>query len=333
VVGVPCRPQDLVAPHDHVVNFYDEEEDIVAELTRFVAAGRRRGEAVVVVATQAHRDALTAGLARYGQDARETDHYQCVDAAETLSAFMVDGEPERSRFRTVVGGLLARAAGGGRPVRAFGEMVALLWAAGNVSGAIQLESLWNELGQDRPFSLYCAYPMAALAGVGDLSAASQVCDRHSSILGPLSYTSGAARTPALDGAAERSEVFVPVPTAVRAVRRFLSETLSAWCEDDLVADAALVGSELASNAVRHAGSPFRVSVRRSDSVVRIAIHDVCSVQPVRIDLSPDRASGRGVALVAGLSRRWGSDAVPGGKVVWSELARHQTRLGMSHTPG
>ncbi|HSV67955.1 MAG TPA: MEDS domain-containing protein [Mycobacteriales bacterium] len=330
-------PYDLLEPHDHVVNFYDGEEDLVAELARYVAEGLRQGEAVVVVATQAHRDAVTAGLARYGTDgerAQETGHYRCLDAAETLAAFMVEGEPERSQFRTVVGELVARAAEGGRPVRAFGEMVALLCADGNFSGAIQLEGLWNELGRDYPFSLYCAYPIAVLAGPGDLTAARQVCDRHSTILGPLSYTARAARAPAIDGTAERSEMFVPVPTAVHAVRRFLSDTLAAWGEDDLVADAALIGSELASNAVQHAGSPFRASIQRSDSVVRIAVHDLCSVLPVRLDHIPDRSGGRGVALVAGLSRRWGSDVVPDGKVVWSELARSQTSSrSMSPTPG
>jgi hypothetical protein len=321
VGGVAAGAGDHLAPHAHLVNFYDDEADIVAELTRFVAEGLCRGEAVVVVATQAHRDALAAGLAGYGVDGGSAGRYECLDAAGTLAAFMVDGAPDRSRFRTVVGGLVARAAAGGRPVRAFGEMVALLWADGNVPAAIRLESLWNELGREYPFSLYCAYPVAVLATADDLTATGHVCDRHSSILGPLSYTAPATGVPDLDNTTQRCGLFLPVPTAVPALRRFLRDTLTAWDEHtDLIDDALLIGTELATNAVLHARSPFRASIRRSDAAITIALHDISAAQPLRPKISPATRHGRGITLVANLSHKWGSDIRPDGKVVWSELA-------------
>lgn len=320
-------PHDFGVPHDHVVNFYDDDDDVVAELINFVADGLRLDAGVIVVATQAHRDALDAGLAGRGIDpdqARETGRYQCADAAGTLARFMVGSVPDGDRFRAVVGAFIARA--GDRPVRVFGEMVALLWEGGNVTGAIELESLWNGLGEDHAFSLYCAYPGSVLDAATDLGVIEVLCERHSAVLPPLSYSATAPDTGPLAGLVERSKVFVPVTTAVRAARRFVIETLSAWGEDGLLADAALVVSELASNAVRHAGSPFRASVLRSDSVVRITVEDASGLPPRRSDPSSDRLGGRGVALVASLSTRWGSELVADGKVVWSELTRSRARL-------
>jgi hypothetical protein len=79
--------------------------------------------------------------------------YASLDAAATLSQFMVDGEPSPGRFTEIVGSIIARAANGRRRVRIFGEMVALLWADGNWAAAIRLEALWNDLARTHSFSL------------------------------------------------------------------------------------------------------------------------------------------------------------------------------------
>ena len=311
-------------PHNHVVNFYDDDDDVIAEVANYVAQGLRQGEAAVIVATRAHRNALDAGLFRHGIDssrARESEQYHCLDAADTLSTFMVNGEPERGRFTSVIGGLIARAAKGERHVRVFGEMVALLWETGNVSGAIELESLWNELAQDHQFSLYCAYPLSSLLEDGDLVAASRVCAHHSGVVAPLSYTSNTLTSLPVDEVGPRSQLFVPIPAAVPAARRFVADTLLAWNERDLVDQASLVVSELATNAVRHASSAFRASICRDDSMVRITVRDVSSMPPHKADPSSEALGGRGVSIVDMLSVRWGTDLVSDGKVVWSELAR------------
>ena len=60
--------------------------------------------------------------------------------------------------------MVAQAAQNGRRVRAFGEMVALLWSEGNQAAAIRLEELWNELALSQTFCLFCAYSMDSLGG-------------------------------------------------------------------------------------------------------------------------------------------------------------------------
>ena len=77
---------------------------------------------------------------------------------------------------------MRRAAATGRPVRAYGEMVALLWEHGDVLAAIELEELWNDLGRELDFSLLCAYRSASVQGDEHAQALEQVRLLHSSEL-------------------------------------------------------------------------------------------------------------------------------------------------------
>lgn len=64
----------------------------------------------------------------------------------------------------MIGNVIASVTDGRSRVRAFGEMVALLWAEGNHGGAIRLEELWNDLQNSHSFALFCAYPMNGFGG-------------------------------------------------------------------------------------------------------------------------------------------------------------------------
>ncbi|MBA2280986.1 MAG: MEDS domain-containing protein [Acidimicrobiia bacterium] len=304
------------------MSFYDEHEHLVADVVRFLVDGVRANEALLVVATPAHLAAIDAGLLAEGisgDDRRAAGDYISLDAADTLAAFMVEGRPDRSRFVAAVGGIIERAGAGDldeRGVRVFGEMVALLWDDGAVAAAIELESLWNELAATHEFSLLCGYPLAALAG-GGVAAATQVCDRHSAVLAPRSY--GPTPSPAVEPAAS-SEVFLPVPSAVRAARRFVRAELHELGASAVVHDALLLASELASNAVRHAGSAFRLSVAQKGGVVRIAVDDAGTGEPVRGEPTDWALGGRGILLVDEVAASWGTDRHNDGKSVWCELA-------------
>ena len=101
----------------------------------------------------AHLARLEDALTAQGFDlaaARAAGQYVSLDAAETLSRFMVDAEPDPSRFEDVIGALVEGAAAGQRSVRVYGEMVALLAAAGNHRATIRLEQLWNDLQHRAP---------------------------------------------------------------------------------------------------------------------------------------------------------------------------------------
>lgn len=309
-----------LAPCDHAVTFYDTVGEGVSTVAGFVAEGLALDERVVVVATAAHRAALDDALISSGVDpdqAVAAGRYLALDARTTLDALLVDGNPDPERFRSVVGPFVETARRDGVRVRFFGEMVALLWEAGDVAGAIALEALWNDLRAGEPFTLLCAYP-STLLDSADVGEVSRMCGQHTVVQSPAGYASARSASGAPD-VVRRAETFVPVPEAVSAVRRFVTGVLRSWGEDDLVPDAALVISEMATNAVMHAESAFRAFVERADGVVRIAIEDAGSGMPESLAADGDDLNGRGVAIVEALSARWGWDALAQGKIVWAEL--------------
>jgi anti-sigma regulatory factor (Ser/Thr protein kinase) len=275
----------------------------------------------IVIATEAHCRAFAEALDVGGIDsaeARAEERLLFLDAATTMAAFIHDGQIDRDAFHKVVGGLLRVAAESGRAIRAYGEMVSLLWDAGDVVGAIELETLWNELGCELPFSLYCAYPASSVFGSEHAQALHQVCHLHSSVLrgasdsDPLTAGESSAQELVGDFAAERD--------SPGRARRLVLNALAEWgCDPGLLQDAAVVLSELATNAVVHADSPFSIAVVLEESLLRIAVHDrrPLSVAVGGGGLSPQPTHGLG--LVEALSLRWGAEGTPQGKTVWAEL--------------
>ena len=170
--------------HDHLVEFYETTAFLVGTVADFLVPSLRAGDAGVVVATEEHRGAFAAAIRAEGIDldaAIADGRYQEFDAAELLSTFVVDGVPDEARFAAAAGAALDRAAAGGRHVKVYGEMVALLWADGDVSATIAVEDLWNDLASSRRFSLLCAYPTQ---GFNDDTRAAfkQICTQHSGVI-------------------------------------------------------------------------------------------------------------------------------------------------------
>ncbi len=179
---------------EHFVQFYEADGFLLNSLSGFIGTAINSGDGAVVVATKAHRDGLDELLRANGLDVTNAiacGRYVSLDAAETLSKFMVDGAPEASRFNEVIGGVLGSVTDGRSRVRAFGEMVALLWAEGNYSGAIRLEELWNDLQKAHSFSLFCAYPMHGFSGEQFEQPHNGVCSVHTRVLPAESYPGGA----------------------------------------------------------------------------------------------------------------------------------------------
>jgi serine phosphatase RsbU (regulator of sigma subunit)/anti-sigma regulatory factor (Ser/Thr protein kinase) len=103
-------------------------------------------------------------------------------------------------------------------------------------------------------------------------------------------------------------------------RRFVLAALAALGAERHGETAALLTSELVTNAVIHGASPYRIAVEADHGRVRVAVTDGSPVPPVLVEEDIYRVSGRGVRLVDGLADRWGVDAAGVGKTVWFELA-------------
>jgi hypothetical protein len=172
-----------ISPCDHLVQFYDSNNVFLDTLEGFVRGGLNADEAVIVIATPPHLKALTERLAA-GIDveaARARDQFITLDAEETLNLFMKNGWPDDERFFRLVNGLLKRAKSSGRKVRAFGEMVAVMWARGEHGATVRLEHLWHELCATEGFSLLCAYPKAGFTQ-DHTASISEICAAHSKVM-------------------------------------------------------------------------------------------------------------------------------------------------------
>jgi diguanylate cyclase (GGDEF)-like protein/putative nucleotidyltransferase with HDIG domain len=182
------RPPDAATGrggHDHVVEFYETDAGLAVTVGDFLGPALRGGETTIVVATAEHRAAFAAVILAAGIDleaAIADGRYVTLDAGALLETLMVSGVPDPIRFHDEVGPLIDRAASGGRGVRVYGEMVALLWDDGDVSSTIGLEDLWNDLATSRDFALLCAYPANAF-DAGTTAALKAVCERHHRVVG------------------------------------------------------------------------------------------------------------------------------------------------------
>ncbi len=191
-------PAAVLGDHDscgHTVQFYAEDQSLIAALSQLVSTALASGDSAVVIVTKLHSEALMLDL-----QARDLDtmtaiwqgRFILLDAAETLAKFTVDGWPDATRFSELIGGRVARAKaasqGGHSRVVAFGEMVSLLWAQGKPDAAIRLEQLWNDLAKTHSFSLRCAYPIGSFARAEDSEPFQKICAVHSAVIPSESYT-------------------------------------------------------------------------------------------------------------------------------------------------
>ena len=141
-------------------------------------------EAVIVIATASHRAILNRRLEARGFDlgaARRGNTYIDLAAENCLAQFMKDGWPDELQFRQTITHVLRQAGSSGRKIRAFGEMVALLWGEGLMGASVRLEHLWIELRREQTFPLYCAYPKSGFTAATEDSLR-QICAAHTKVV-------------------------------------------------------------------------------------------------------------------------------------------------------
>lgn len=155
-------------PGTHLLQFYAADPGQLAKnVGKYLADGFDTGCTGVLVATDEHRDAIFDVLRTrdWSPETLLADGLITVlSAHDTLPRVVADGWPDRERFDTVVGGAVRKAheRSAGAGVRAFGEMVGLLWRDRQFPAAIRLEQLWNRLQERTRLCLYCAYPVDVL---------------------------------------------------------------------------------------------------------------------------------------------------------------------------
>jgi len=170
--------------HFHAVRFYDSEVSLCRIVAGFLKEGLTSGQPAVVIATLEHSQGIVAELRARDVEVKalqSAGDLIVLDAAETMAKFMVDGVPNREKFRATIEPVLDRARRG-QPenvIRAYGEMVDVLWKEGRDIAAIQLEMLWNQLGRSARFSLMCGYAMGNFYKDASVQ---EVCRQHTHVV-------------------------------------------------------------------------------------------------------------------------------------------------------
>jgi PAS domain S-box-containing protein len=177
-----------LAQQTHVVQFYQEDRPLIEELARLMGTALISGQAAVVVATTAHRDALASELRARDLNlstAVAEGRYVALDACETLRQITIGQMPDPELFSALIGTTILKANAVSKTdvpcTVVFGEMVALLWAEGKYDAAIRLEQFWNTLAGKHAFHLRCAYPMAGFQKEGQSEQFMRICAEHSRV--------------------------------------------------------------------------------------------------------------------------------------------------------
>ena len=192
------------ATHHHAVQFYADEHSLFTTVATFLSQGLIARQPAIVIATEAHRAAIVEHLCGHLIDCeRAVRNGQLIllDAEEMLGLFMIDGRPDPALFSQaitpVIEGMLADKTG--TVIRAYGEMVDVLWKQGQTDAAIKLEILWNKLAMQYHFALLCGYAMGAFYKQSKQMA--QVREQHSHVVKPggqvvpFRRTRGSAKVP------------------------------------------------------------------------------------------------------------------------------------------
>lgn len=170
----------------HSVKFYEDELELASSTAAFIVEGVRAGQPVVIIATRAHRTAFTLGMRKLGLNPDELVPGRDIvwlDAREALASFMDGNMPNPELFDLTIGNVFDKLMLDRRYVviRAYGEMVDLLWRDGRAEAALQLERLWNRLASKYSFSLLCTYSRESLSASGTRGI-EQICAEHQRVL-------------------------------------------------------------------------------------------------------------------------------------------------------
>lgn len=179
-------PQSMEIARRHEAGFYSDDASLLDGFTQFIGAALKAGNAVIVVATESHRENLLPRLQGHGVDisaAIEEGRYVSLDAADTLSTFMVNDLPDPARFLEAAANLIAaavKAAKGRHPrVAVCGECDPPLWKLGNGEAAIWMEQLWNQIAKAYDVDILCGYSLDIFYGKQDSHIFQRICAEHS----------------------------------------------------------------------------------------------------------------------------------------------------------
>lgn len=181
----PATPQSC---RQHEVGFYSDERGLIDAITKFVFTSLSLGNSAIVIATESHKDDLLLGLRHcdlHVSATIEQGRLTLVNAESALSAMMVHGEVDATRFHVFFNNLIAKTAvaASGEPPRValYAECVNLLWTQGKAKNVVQIEQFNNDLAKTYDVAILCGYQFPSFQGNMGSYIFHKVCAEHSDV--------------------------------------------------------------------------------------------------------------------------------------------------------
>jgi MEDS: MEthanogen/methylotroph, DcmR Sensory domain len=177
-----------VHDHHHAVQFYGDDRHLFTTVAGFLGQGFVDAHPAIVIATPDHATAILECLQGRMIDverAQSVGDLVVLDADETLALFMEGDHPSAARFEESVGELIREILSQRSDrtlIRAYGEMVDVLWKQGRPEAAVRLEMLWNKLANQHGFALLCGYSMGNF--FEETALFEEVCRQHTHVMPP-----------------------------------------------------------------------------------------------------------------------------------------------------
>ncbi len=172
--------------HVHFVQLYGNDDALAPNVGRYLSEGLDQGDSGIVIATPGHWSAFQQILESRGVDVPAAEGERkllFLDAEQTLNRFMVGGVPDWNRFeKTISSSVGWLRCPPKHTVRAYGEMVGVLWTAGEYSAAIKLEEYWNQVLEVLGITLFCSYPIDIFSPEFESSGIHSILSDHTHLL-------------------------------------------------------------------------------------------------------------------------------------------------------
>jgi hypothetical protein len=175
---------------DHFVQLYQDKAFLCDAVSEYVGTGLRAGQGAILIATPPNVAAFKQRLSGAGvspEKAIRRGQLVVMDADETLHKFTPGGMPDWQTFHALIGGRIAEMRLTYPQVRAYGEMVDVLWQRGERDAALRLEEFWNDLARLQTFSLLCAYGIDNLDPEAYTGPLDCICKVHTHLIPTRDY--------------------------------------------------------------------------------------------------------------------------------------------------
>ena len=172
------------ASAQHSLQLFDCGDSAADAVSGFIAEGIHAGDVVLAVMRRETWESTARRLREGGLDpagALADGGLTVLDATATLETFLVNGRIDQKLFEDSVGTLVWALASSDRRLRIYGEMVDVLASLGDFRTALQLEALWNGLGAEIPFNLFCGYSAEHFGNPKVSESLQMTCRAHSHI--------------------------------------------------------------------------------------------------------------------------------------------------------